>query len=193
MTVAPEPSRLWSAGLGYGDPLNLDGLGEQVERQCLTMLDGALDTVPGRFRSPDLNAEPRAAAHRCSPLNHRPGVMCTGRVERRSLLIGSVSHLVLQASTTPARVVHGAVNVDRSVPCARPTGPRSRLRRVERAVATRRRLAAKDGSASERTLHARANGLTFEPGRHRRVSPLSCRRHPMTHIRFSTSRRTSPA
>ena len=45
MTVAPEPSRLWSVGLGYGDPLNFDGLGYQVERgtrPCST----ALQTVP---------------------------------------------------------------------------------------------------------------------------------------------------
>ena len=38
MTVAPEPSRLWSVGLGYGDPLNLDGLGYQVERQWVRSL-----------------------------------------------------------------------------------------------------------------------------------------------------------
>ena len=38
MTGAPEPSRLWSVGLGYGDPLNLDGLGYQVERQWVRSL-----------------------------------------------------------------------------------------------------------------------------------------------------------
>src|SRR4051794_17252256 len=46
MTVAPEPSRLWSVGRGYGDPLNLDGVGDEVERQYQSMLDGALHSVP---------------------------------------------------------------------------------------------------------------------------------------------------
>lgn len=134
MTVAPEPSRLWSAGLGYGDPLNLDGLGEQVERQFLTMLDGALDTVPADVPVTAILKRGAAAPALIDEThtNHHDLVVMgsRGRGELRSLLLGSVSHQVLQASTIPVLVVHGAVNDDGSVPSreadrsAQPLAPR---------------------------------------------------------------------
>jgi nucleotide-binding universal stress UspA family protein len=119
MTVAPEPSRLWSVGLGYGDPLNLDGLGYQVERQYQTMLDGALDTVPADVpvnailkrgaAAPALIDETRTKDHDLIVMGSR------GRGELRSLLLGSVSHHVLHASPIPVLVVHAAVDDDISV------------------------------------------------------------------------------
>jgi nucleotide-binding universal stress UspA family protein len=119
MTVAPEPSRLWAVGLGYGDPLNLHGLGDRVERQYQSMLDGALHTVPPDVpvtailkrgtAAPALVEETRMRDHDLIVMGSR------GRGELRSLLLGSVSHHVLQASAIPVLVVHVAVDDDASM------------------------------------------------------------------------------
>lgn len=45
ITVAPEPARLWAAGLGHGDPPNLDGLGDLLERQQRSMLDRVVSAL----------------------------------------------------------------------------------------------------------------------------------------------------
>jgi nucleotide-binding universal stress UspA family protein len=120
MTVAPEPSRLWSVGLGYGDPLNLDGLGDQVERQYQSMLDGTVQRVPADvpvtaiLKRGDAAAavidETHAGRHDLIVMGSR------GRGELGSLLLGSVSHHVLQASAIPVLVVHAAVDDDVSAP-----------------------------------------------------------------------------
>ena len=109
MTVAPEPSRLWAAGLGYGDPLNLDGLADQVERQHRSMLDRVVCTLPADVpvssilrrgaAAAALVEETRAGGHDLILIGSR------GRGELRSLLLGSVSHHVLQASPIPVLVV----------------------------------------------------------------------------------------
>jgi nucleotide-binding universal stress UspA family protein len=116
MTVAPEPSRLWAVGLGYGDPLNLDGLGDQVERQHQTMLEGAMHTVPADIpattilkrgaAAPTLIDETHTKDHDLIVMGSR------GRGDLRSLLLGSVSHHVLHASPIPVLVVHAAVDDD---------------------------------------------------------------------------------
>jgi nucleotide-binding universal stress UspA family protein len=118
MTVAPEPSRLWAAGLGYGDPLDLDDLGDQVERQYQSMLDGALQTVPTDVpvaailkrgaAAPALVDETRTGDHDLIVMGSR------GRGELRSLLLGSVSNHVLQASPIPVLVVHVSAQDDGS-------------------------------------------------------------------------------
>jgi nucleotide-binding universal stress UspA family protein len=116
MTVAPEPSRLWAVGLGYGDPLNLDDLGDQVERQFQTILDGALHTVPADIPATAIlkrGAAAPALIDETHTKDHDLIVMGSrGRGDLRSLLLGSVSHHVLQASPIPVLVVHAAVGDD---------------------------------------------------------------------------------
>jgi nucleotide-binding universal stress UspA family protein len=118
MTVAPVPSRLWAVGLGYGEPLNLDDLDEKVERQYQRPLHAALQRVPADVpvsaslkrgaAGHALAAETRTGNHDLIVLGSR------GRGELRSLLLGSVSHYVLQASPIPVLAVHVAGD-DRSV------------------------------------------------------------------------------
>jgi nucleotide-binding universal stress UspA family protein len=109
MTVVPEPST-WALGSGYGAAVNLDELMAEIEREYQTMLDRALDTVPGDLpvnnvltrgpAGPSIVAEASANDHDLIVMGSR------GRGELRSLLLGSVSHHVLQASPVPVLVVH---------------------------------------------------------------------------------------
>jgi len=116
MTVAPEPSRLWSVGRGYEEPLNLGGLGDEVERQYRTMLDGALHSIPDDVPATGIlrrGAAAPALIEGAHANDHDLIVMGSrGRGELRSLLLGSVSHHVLHASPIPVLVVHAAVDDD---------------------------------------------------------------------------------
>ena len=109
MTVVPEPST-WALSSGYGAAVNLDALMAEIELEYQTMLDSALDTMDDDVpvnkiltrgpAGPSIVAEARANDHDLIVMGSR------GRGELRSLLLGSVSHHVLQASTVPVLVVH---------------------------------------------------------------------------------------
>ena len=109
MTVVPEPST-WALSSGYGAAVNLDALMGEIELEYQTMLDSALDTMADDVpvnkilargpAGPSIVAEARANDHDLIVMGSR------GRGELRSLLLGSVSHHVLQASPVPVLVVH---------------------------------------------------------------------------------------
>jgi nucleotide-binding universal stress UspA family protein len=109
MTVVPEPST-WALSSGYGAAVNLDELMAEIEREYKTMLDSALDTIADDVplnkiltrgpAGPSIVAEASANDHDLIVMGSR------GRGELRSLLLGSVSHHVLQASRVPVLVVH---------------------------------------------------------------------------------------
>jgi nucleotide-binding universal stress UspA family protein len=109
MTVVPEPST-WALSSGYGAAVNLDALMAEIELEYQTMLDRALDTMADDVpvnktltrgpAGPSIVAEARANDHDLIVMRSR------GRGELRSLLLGSVSHHVLQASPVPVLVVH---------------------------------------------------------------------------------------
>src|SRR5688572_969038 len=108
ITVAPEPS-VWAFS-GYGTPVSIDRLSEQLEREYQSVLDAAVDTVPADLPvtkilkrgaiGPAIVDEANAGRHDLLVVGSR------GRGELRSLLLGSVSHHVLQASHVPVLVVH---------------------------------------------------------------------------------------
>ncbi len=108
LAVAPEPS-VWAFS-GYGVPVDVDGLSGQIERACSAMLDSAVSRIPADVSvtkilrrgapGPMIVNEANDGAHDLIVIGLR------GRGELRSLLLGSVSHHVLQRSRLPVLVVH---------------------------------------------------------------------------------------
>ena len=109
MTVVPEPSA-WALGSGYEAPVDVNDLSMQIEREYQAMLDATVDALPSDLpvkklltrgpAGPAIVAEAGASDHDLIVMGSR------GRGELRSLLLGSVSHHVLQASPVPVLVAH---------------------------------------------------------------------------------------
>ena len=107
ITVSPEPS-VWAFS-GYGSSVAADRLGEQLEHEYQRLLDGAIATVPADLPVTKL-LKSGAIGHAIAEEANRGGhdllvVGSRGRGELRSLLLGSVSRHVLQASHIPVLVV----------------------------------------------------------------------------------------
>ena len=109
MTVVPRPTD-WVVGNGYGVPVSPTGLEEETERRYRTLLKAAVDGVQNDLPVTSVIAHGTAGpaiVDQAEAGDHDLIVMGTrGRGEFRSLLLGSVSHHVLQASRLPVLVVH---------------------------------------------------------------------------------------
>jgi len=109
LTAVPGRSA-WVLGGGYDVPVDFEELDRQVERTYQDTLDEAINTVPSDLpvakilrhgpAGPAIVAEAGAGDHDLIVMGSR------GRSELRSLLLGSVSHHVLQASPIPVLVLH---------------------------------------------------------------------------------------
>ena len=120
MTVVPK-ANAWAFGGGYYVPVNLDELQRQAERNYERTLGAAIaawvpDDMPvtGIVRrgavAPTIVEQAVAGNHDLIVVGSR------GRGELRSLLLGSVSHDVLQSSPVAVLVVHAIGSADVEAP-----------------------------------------------------------------------------
>jgi nucleotide-binding universal stress UspA family protein len=108
ISVAPSPS-VWAMS-GYDVPIDVDRVSKEFEREYQSMLDGVVSRMPADLpvtRILKQGAAGREIAGEANAGDYDLVVMGSrGRGELRSLLLGSVSHRVLQSSHVPVLVVH---------------------------------------------------------------------------------------
>jgi nucleotide-binding universal stress UspA family protein len=111
MTAVPEPST-WFLGGAYAVPINVEELREPLERHYKEMLEAATKAVPDAIPCETVVAHGQpgsAIVEQLQSKRHDVVVMGSrGRGGVSSLLLGSVSQHVLQASPVPVLVVHAA-------------------------------------------------------------------------------------
>jgi nucleotide-binding universal stress UspA family protein len=109
MAVVPD-SNAWALNFGYEAGFDANGASDQIERDYQTMLDAAVDTVPDDVPVIKVLKHGAAGAEIVDVAgagHHDLIVMGSrGRGELRSLLLGSVSHRVVQSSPVPVLLVH---------------------------------------------------------------------------------------
>lgn len=121
MTVSPA-TNIWALGSGYYVPVDVDVVDQQAERQYQQVLERALDRVPDDVPVTSILSRGAAGAaivDQARSGDHDLVVMGSrGHGELRSLLLGSVSHRVLQSSPVAVLVVHGDEPSQQALPRA---------------------------------------------------------------------------
>jgi nucleotide-binding universal stress UspA family protein len=109
ITVVPEPS-FWALSGTYWAPLDFGVIGREVERGYQSLLDAAVDAVPAEVPVTKILGSGLAGPAIVSEIARTdPDVVVMGSRGRgglHSLLLGSVSHYVLERSPVPVLVVH---------------------------------------------------------------------------------------
>ena len=110
MTSVPDPSAWLLSGGPASGGVDFDALAADTESEYRTLLDSAVDQVPAEIPVTKVLAHGRPANRILKQLKeggHDLVIMGSrGRGEVRSLLLGSVSHEVLNASPAAALIVH---------------------------------------------------------------------------------------
>ncbi len=110
ITSVPDPSSWLLTGGPYGGGVDFEALAEDTERDYRLLIENAVARVPDGVSVSTVLAHGRAAERvleRLKEGQHDLVVMGSrGRGEMRSLLLGSVSHEVLNASPAAVLVVH---------------------------------------------------------------------------------------
>jgi nucleotide-binding universal stress UspA family protein len=118
MTAVPDPSTWLIAGPGYLGGVDFEALGKESEREYAKLLDDAVTSLPDDVSVTKVLSHGRAAECILEQLErggHDLVVMGSrGRGEMRSLLLGSVSHQVLNASPAAVLIVHAPEDIDSS-------------------------------------------------------------------------------
>lgn len=117
LSVAPDPS-VWVIGGAVLPPINMKELEEEIEASYRNELDDAVKALPEGVRSimrfltgsaaEEIVKEAKAGNHDLVVIGSR------GRGEVKSLLLGSVSQHVSQASPIPVLIVHAKESVART-------------------------------------------------------------------------------
>lgn len=110
MTSTPDPSGWILTGGAYGGQIDFRALTEEAEREYRDLLEQAVESMPSDLSITKVLGHGNAAVRILEQIKsggHDLVVMGSrGRGEVRSLLLGSVSHQVLNASRAAVLIVH---------------------------------------------------------------------------------------
>jgi nucleotide-binding universal stress UspA family protein len=109
MTCVPDPSGWLLSGGGWGAAVDLGAISRESEQEYRAMLDAAVSAVSGVTVATVVayGQASRAIVDQVKCGEHDLVVMGSrGRGNVRSLLLGSVSHQVLQTSPAAVLIVH---------------------------------------------------------------------------------------
>jgi nucleotide-binding universal stress UspA family protein len=115
ITSVPDASS-WLMSVGYTEGIDFKALAQETEREYRKLLDSAVDALPQNLPVTKVLAHGRPG--RCILEQVQRGehdlvVMGSrGRGEVSSLLLGSVSHQVLNASPAAVLIVHASPDAD---------------------------------------------------------------------------------
>jgi nucleotide-binding universal stress UspA family protein len=116
MTTIPDPATWLLGGAGYPSGVDLERLAEETEREYRRLIEDAVNELPDDMPVTKILMHGRPAERILEQL--RSGaydllvIGSRGRGEMRSLLLGSVSHQVLNASPEAVLIVHAAEDGD---------------------------------------------------------------------------------
>jgi|SRR5579884_303555 len=110
MTAVPDPTTWLVSGPGYIGEIDFEALAKEADREYTKLLDDAVDALPNDVSVTKVVSHGRPAECILRQLEtgrHDLAVLGSrGRGEVRSLLLGSVSHQVLNASPAAVLIVH---------------------------------------------------------------------------------------
>ncbi len=110
MTSVPDPSGWLLTGGAYGGAIDFEALREETEREYRDLLEAAVAKVPGNVSVTKILAHGSPAERILEQLAERRHDLVVmgsrGRGDMRSMILGSVSHQVLNSTRAAVLVVH---------------------------------------------------------------------------------------